>query len=114
MRERAERSGGFAVAAVAAVVDVAGDADDFADDVDDVLGFVYFFGGLVRFICSFRFFACSGRRDRDDGYLARCVRRTGDLSCWPLCPLALPAAQAGHDVEQTWLIEEKTRAGMSF
>ena len=74
----------------------------------------FIFGGLVRFICSFRSFACSDRRDRDDGYLARCVRRTGDLSCWPLCPLALPAAQAGHDVEQTWLIQEETRAGISF
>merc|ERR1719343_954989 len=74
----------------------------------------FIFGGLVRFICSFRFFACSGRRDRDDGYLARCVRGTGDLSCWPFCPLALPAAQAGHDVEQSWLIQEETRAGISF
>ena len=48
----AERSGGFAVAAVAAVVDVAGDADDFADDVDDALGFVYFWraGSIYLFV----------------------------------------------------------------
>ena len=36
----------------------------------------------------------------------RCVRRTGGLSCWFLRPLALPVAQAGHDVEQTWLIDD--------
>jgi len=52
----AERSGGFAVAAVAAVVDVASDADDFADDfaddVDDALGFVYFWraGSIYLFV----------------------------------------------------------------
>merc|ERR1719343_1304498 len=42
----AERSGGFAVAAVAAVVDVASDADDFADDFADALGFIYFWRSL--------------------------------------------------------------------
>ena len=39
--------------------------------------------------------------------MARLVEhQTGDLSCWCFRPLALPVAQARHDVEQTWLIDD--------
>jgi len=49
------RTGHVAVATVAAVVGVADDIDDVADNADDVLGFALFFsGGLVYLICSFR------------------------------------------------------------